>query len=153
MPNLDALLQRTTPVTLLDQDARVGGARRFVPGMGSWNGTLSRINPAGDVIIALAWTDVPGALGSGSTLVNNLDLYADNNGYNFQGNYIDASGYSYKWQGTAYPDVANNVELIRIRASDLTGNTVNVEIVPTLNGRAVPGLDGTSFNQDFALYV
>ncbi len=40
-----------------------------------------------------------------------------------------------------------------IRASDLTGNTVSVEIVPTLNGRAVPGLDGTSFNQDFALYV
>lgn len=66
----------------------------------------------------------------------------------FAGGYI-----TIKWQGTAYPDVVNNVEIIRIRPSDLTGNTLNVEIVPTLNGRAVPGLDGTSFNQDFALYV
>jgi len=52
-------------------------------------------------------------------------------------------------------DSDNNVEMIRVRATDINNGKFNVNVIAnTLAGKAVPGLDGAGvFNQDFALYV
>lgn len=47
----------------------------------------------------------------------------------------------------------NTVELIRIPAGEIINGDFTVEVVPAVSAKAVPGLDGSGANQDFALYV
>lgn len=151
--NLDKLFQTTVPVKYYDQDATPQGLRRFIPGKGSWTVNLQVANPTKEVILVLAFTDRYAQENAGTLSVNNVDLYVLDGGWQYQGNDFLADGFTRRAQSSGYPDWDNTVEMIRIRPGEVVNGDFTVEVVPGVNAKAVPGLDGSSPNQDFALYI
>lgn len=70
------------------------------------------------------------------------------------GNYFDSRGYSVRIPYGLFRDPSNTVEVVRIRPGELAGGSFTLEVQPTtISAKAVPGLDGSAANQDFAVYV
>ncbi len=153
--NLDRLFQSSVGVRFFDEDHGATPVRRFAAGSGSWSIGLQVANSSKDVVIVLAFTDAPAAVGASPLKVNDLDLVVRNGSYNYSGNYFDSSGYSVRIPvGLLFGDPANTVEVVRIRPGEVVGGSFTVEVRPTaISAKAVPGLDGPAANQDFALYV
>ncbi|MBP7799819.1 MAG: S8 family serine peptidase [Thermoanaerobaculaceae bacterium] len=151
--NLDKLFQTQTSVVFLDEDHTSQGARRFVPGEPSWTASFSVASQQKDIIAVLVWTDRYALTNASGTLVNNLDLYVIDGSMSYQGNVFNSQGYTYRASGHWFPDTENNVEVIRIPAGEIADGGFTVEVVPSINLKAVPTLDGTQPNQDFALYI
>jgi hypothetical protein len=151
--NLNRLFQSAVDVRFFDEDHTTQGARRFTSGEGSWTVNLTVDNPSYPVIVALAFTDRFAAAGAYLLKVNNLDVYVIDGSYSYQGNDFKADGYTYRATSHWLPDQDNTVELIRVPAGEIVNGDFTVEVVPAVSAKAVPGLDGTGANQDFALYV
>jgi hypothetical protein len=158
--NLDKLFQASVGVRFFDEDHGATPVRRFTAGSGSWspNPSLRVADASKDLIVVLAFTDAPAAVGASPLKVNDLDLVVRIGIYNYSGNYFDpSSGYSVRIPlGLVVRDPANNVEVVRIMPSQLppTGSSFTLEVQPTaISAKAVPGLDGSAANQDFAVYV
>jgi hypothetical protein len=153
--NLDKLFQSSVGVRFFDEDHGATPVRRFTAGGGSWSAALQVADASKDVIVVLAFSDAPAAVGASPLKVNDLDLVIRNGGYNYSGNHFDSSGYSVRIPlGLLFRDPANNVEMVRIRPGEIAGGSFTLEIQPTaISAKAVPGLDGSTANQDFAVYV
>ncbi len=153
--NLDRLFQSSVGVRFFDEDHGLTPVRRFTAGAGSWSIGLQVANSSKDVIVVMAFTDAPASVGASPLKVNDLDLVIRNGSYNYSGNYFDSSGYSVRIPlGLLFRDPNNNVEMVRIRPGEIAGGSFTLEVQPTaVSAKAVPGLDGPSANQDFALYV
>ena len=151
--NLNRLFQSAVGVRFFDEDHTTQGPRRFTAGEGSWTVNLTVDNPSYPVIVALAFTDRFAAAGAYLLKVNNLDVYVIDGSYSYQGNDFKADGYTYRATSHWLPDEDNTVELIRVPAGEIVNGDFTVEVVPAVSAKAVPGLDGTGANQDFALYV
>ena len=158
--NLDKLFQSSVGVRFFDEDHGATPVRRFTAGSGSWspNPSLRVADASKDLIVVLAFTDAPAAVGASPLKVNDLDLVVRIGIYNYSGNYFDlSSGYSVRIPlGLVVRNPANNVEVVRIMPSQLppTGSSFTLEVQPTaISAKAVPSLDGSAANQDFAVYV
>lgn len=153
--NLDKLFQSSVGVRFFDEDHAATPVRRFTAGSGSWSIGLQVANSSKDVIMVMAFTDAPAAVGASPLRVNDLDLVIRNGSYNYSGNYFDSSGYSVRIPlGLLFRDPNNNVEMVRIRPGEIAGGSFTLEVQPTaISAKAVPGLDGTAASQDFAVYV
>lgn len=152
--NLDRLFQTSVSVKYYDEDHSSGGARRFTPGEGSWTVNLQVANSSKDTIAVLVFTDRFATAGASSLYVNNLDLYVLDGSYVYSENNFNAAGYTIQAYSGAYPDFDNTVKVIRIPAGQIVNGDFTIEVVPSaINMQAVPGRDGISANQDFALYV
>lgn len=111
--------------------------------------------------LALSYTDRYSAVNTLSKLaVNDLDLTVrDGVGWAYCGNSFSPTTGLSIWHSTvAVPfcsyDPDNNVEMVRVPGTEIVGGDFKVQVTArTLGGKAVPGLDGLSSNQDFALYV
>jgi hypothetical protein len=153
-PNLDKLFQTTVGVRYFDEDHTAGGTRRFIPGEASWSQNLVVADATKDVVVALVYTDRYAAIGAASLNVNQLDVKVWDGGAYYLGNTLDTSGYSLRLDVGLAGDTHNTVELIRIRPGEIVGGDFTLDVVPiSISGRAVPGLDGLSSNQDFAVYI
>lgn len=142
-------------VQFFDEDHGQTPVRRFLPGSASWSTTLTFTPPNPDIVVVVVYTDSPAAPGGAGPLgVNNLDLVAWDGIYKYYGNTFDATGYTPRTLLGLAGDVANTVEMVKIRAGELAGTSFAAEVRPAaISAKAVPGLDGSSSNQDFALYV
>ena len=97
--------------------------------------------------VTLVWTDAPGPVAPGPTLVNNLDLVVSAGGRRYLGNVL--SGGTSRVGGSA--DTRNNVESVLLPPG--TGGRLSVKVgATTLAGDGVPGVGDTT-DQDFALVV
>jgi len=86
--------------------------------------------------------------------VNDVNLLVRDGDYYDLGNTFDSSACSLRLNVGLAGDSHNTVELIRIRAGEIVGGDFTLEVTPiSISGKAVPALDGTSSNQDFAVYV
>lgn len=151
--NLDGLFQSQVSVKFFDEDHTQQGPRRFTPGEGSWTTSIT-VDRTKEVILVLSFTDRFAAANASPLYVNNLNVKVWDGMYYYLGNFFSADGYNTRL-GPGFPGDSNNtVEMIRIRPNELVNSQVTVEVIPVaINGQAVPGLDGTTYNQDFALYV
>lgn len=113
----------------------------------AYSGTLA--DGARPLVVALVWTDPPGAGGANPALVNNLDLEVTVGATLYRGNVF--SGGVSTTGGTA--DTLNNVENVFLPAGTSAGTPVNVTIRATaLNGDGALGTGDTT-DQHFALVV
>ena len=167
--NLEKLFHREQPEPVAelfwDQDHQpTDPERRFTASDEFWKTELQVADPSKDIIAVMVYTDRFAQEGAESLTVNNLDLNIFRNdispeeGYQYWGNRFGAgSWYSENLFGQqlwVHPgDKVNTVEVIRIEAGELTiPFWIRVE-ARKVSANAVPGLDGGSPNQDFALYV
>ena len=173
--NLGKLFQEDTAVEVFDQDARdyspfpngrPDDARRFTVTGQSWSErfVVDVDGPTDVVTIVMVYTDRFAWQGADPLTVNDLDLKVFKYGLTpaqtraYWGNYFDSDGFSkrvYKsTSGGPSTDTINTVEMVRLRGADLAGGQFGIQVRATnVNQQAVPGLDGTNPNQDFALYV
>jgi hypothetical protein len=161
--NLDLLFQESVAVLAFDQDHGSQG-RRFTASGQFWKTELQVVDPGSDILAVLVYTDRYAEPGATSLTVNELSLNIFTNeispgvGYTYWGNRFEqGSWYSENLFGQnlwLHPrDTVNTVEVVRIPAGELTVPFwVRVE-ARTVQLEAVPGLDGGSPNQDFALYM
>lgn len=157
--NLDRLFQTAAPVTFLDEDHGTPRVRRFLQGDPGWSKTFQVGNTGlTEVILVMAFTDAPAAVNASPLYVNDNNLYVLQGGWSYRGNYFDSAAFSVRSGGLPDPwltDPHNNVEMLRIRVSELAPTyQFTVEVTGGPNASAVPGLlEGNVPNQDFALYV
>jgi len=151
--NLDGLFQSQVAVKFFDEDHTQQGPRRFTPGEGSWTTSIT-VDRTKEVIVVLSFTDRYAATYASPLYVNNLNVKVWDGIYYYLGNFFSGDGFSTRL-GPGFPgDQNNTVELIRIRPNELSNSQVTIETIPVaINGKAIPGLDGATSNQDFALYV
>lgn len=96
----------------------------------------------------LAWYDVPGALGAGISMVNNLNLEVQQGANLYRGNFFNTPGANSVSVIGGSADVLNNVEQVRFTAP--VAGTYTVRVI----GANVPG-DGTPYSnrQGYGLAV
>jgi len=144
-----------TPVSAYDEDHGSAPRTRFTASGQQLNFTYTVANPAQPIRAALVYTDAPGLAGGGLAYINALTMAV------FQGSFAwcadngkDANGYTIRSGGSCpFPDLDNNVHFVNVAPNSLTGQfTINV-VASIISQKAVPTLDGSSPNQDFALYV
>lgn len=165
--NLDALIPDNSPppspaVAVFDQDHGSAG-RRFTAKKQYWSVQLHVENPAEDVIAVMVFTDAPSELPASILVMNDLDLKITQSSlggiaHTFWGNHFaSGSWYSEDTAGQILPsppkDRNNTVEVIRVPAGVLSGSFSIRVTAASIVAKAVPGLDGGAYNQDFALYV
>lgn len=161
---LETLFSPGVEVVWLDEDHSYGGFRRFTTFNTTWSDDFEVDDPSEDVIVVMAFTDVPGTPGPPHIWVNNLNLTvidqdpAKNAGApRYYGNMFSlGSWYSHRYKNQFPPVLSpiNNVEVVRVPGADfVNGDFVISVTAKTLADKAVPGLDGYYNNQDFALYV
>ena len=101
------------------------------------------VKPDKELVITLAWYDVPGPYGSRKTLVNDLDLTVEVDGQIYKGNVF--AGTAVSTTGGTH-DNLNTVEQVRIPNPQQGVYTIKV------SGASVPGNEEVnSFRQGFAL--
>ena len=111
------------------------------------------------VTVTLAWTDPPGATGTGKALVNDGDLLvcgASCRTEQFHGNQFDANGYSHRTDALhIIPfDSLNNIEVVKFLPSQISTTTFQIQISVTLAGDCLDVWNPTTtLRQDFALFV
>jgi hypothetical protein len=159
--NLDATLQDEVAVTVFDEDHASSPIRRFTSAGQFWTQELEIDDSSKPFIAVLVFTDAASSpTASGSLVVNDLTLRVSRPNQlgttHWLGN-IFASGSWYS-KSHAVPmktlnDPNNTVEVIRIDGAALTVPFTLKVSAAAINDKAVPGLDGTSDNQDFALYI
>jgi Subtilase family len=116
--------------------------------------TLTVSDPAKPVLLALAWTDLPGQPGSPSPLVNSIALYV----YNGNNMYCDGLNYYGGQYHTPQngcwlaPDQVNNVKMIRIAPNTFPANGQFTIQVYALGINGIPG-PGVPLSQDWSAYV
>lgn len=103
-------------------------------------------DPSRPLIVALAWTDAPGAT-TGAAYNNDLDLEVVVDGETYLGN-VFAGGVSVTGGG---PDIRNNLEQVMLLPGTASQVTIRVRAT-NINSDGVPG-NGDDTDQDFALYV
>jgi hypothetical protein len=116
------------------------------PGQEKTEGPFVAADLSRPVVVALAWTDAPGAP-AGSSWVNDLDLQVSAGGTTFLGNVLV--------DGRSVPggshDARNNLEVVHLDPPPAGAFEVKVTAV-SVGGDGVPSRAGLT-DQDFALYV
>lgn len=160
--NIGNAVEPDAETVYLDEDHGLSPQRRFVAGSGSfWSESFDIDDENKDVIIVIAYTDRYAAVNTqGQLAVNDLDLTVlDGPGWAYCGNVFNTStGLSVRHSTMVSPfcsrDPDNNVEMVRVPGTEIVDGDFTVQVTAkNLGGQAVPGLDATSFNQDFALYI
>jgi hypothetical protein len=113
------------------------------------------------VIVTLVWTDSAGAIDAAKELVNDIDLsmFGASNGLEiFQGNQFDTTTGFSKKTDSGHPlavDRTNNVEVIRIMPSAITGSQIHIQVTGAqISADCLHPWNPTStLQQDFALFV
>jgi hypothetical protein len=143
-------------VKALDEDHAVTPVRRFTASGQQYNFVYTVSNTGKPIRFVMAFTDAAGAIGSGNNpFVNHISTAIFQGGKMWCDNgAIDSDGYTIpSTLSCGFPDLDNNVKYVNVRPGSFSGQfTVNVTS-GGVNGKAVPGLDGSSNNQDFALFV
>jgi hypothetical protein len=142
-------------VKVLDEDHATTPVRRFTAPGQQYNFVYTVADTSKPIRIAVAFTDVPGAVGSGTfPAVNALAMGVSQGSLLWcDTGAIGSDGYTIASTNCFFPDIHNNVHYVNIKPGSFSGQfTLNVTAT-YVNGKAVPGLDGTSHNQDFAVFV
>ncbi|MEM9556727.1 MAG: S8 family serine peptidase [Acidobacteriota bacterium] len=109
-----------------------------------WQTTVTVDDPSEPLVVTIAWSDAPGAVGANPALVNNLDLDVTTGGATYLGNQL-AAGVSVEG-GSA--DSLNNLEQVIVPNP---GAEAVITVTATLiAGDGVP-FAGDTTDQDFAL--
>ena len=151
--SLAKLLADSTPKVFIDEDhSSPNPPNRFISSGGFKNYTFTVADPTKPIVGALVWTDAPGNIGASTPRMNEIDMYV------LQGSYVYCDGqtyqgYSQRSTGCWLPDFYNTVKRFVIAPNSFTG-TFTVQLVGSnITTHAVPGLDGTGPNQDWALFL
>jgi hypothetical protein len=116
--------------------------------------TLTVSDRTKPVLVALAWTDLPGQPGSANPLVDSIGLYVENG----SDIYCDGLGYyggqyhtptSMCWLA---PDQVNNVKMIRIAPNTFPVNGQFTIHLYALGINGIPG-PGVPLSQDWSVYA
>jgi len=158
---IPGLFQDAAPVTVFDEDHETTPTRRFTNAGQYWSVELEAEEADEPIVAVLAYTDAPSEpTASGSLIQNNLTMRiikpgTIRSGKFYVGNrFATGSWYSQNYRlPVAIEDPHNNVEVIRVPAGQLTSPFTLKVSAQGINAVGVPGLDGGSNNQDFALYV
>ncbi len=143
-----------TPQLWGEEDHAVIPFRPFIATGQSYTFTLNVADPSKPIRVALAFTDYPGNPLAYEGQINKISIYVLQGGFVYcDGGSYDADGYSIRATGCFLPDLYNNAKFLSIAPNSFTGS-FQLQIVATgINAKAVPGLDGASNNQDFAVWV
>jgi hypothetical protein len=149
---LSSLLEDPVAKSYVDEDHGVTPARRFTQ-TGSYNNySFTVADPSKPISAVLVFSDAPAAVDAYQTRVNEVDMYL------LQGGAVYCDGqyggqYSTRSSSCWFPDSSNTVKRFRIAPNSFSGQFTIQVVAGAVNAKAVPGRDGSSPNQDWALYV